>query len=83
MMMGDGPDDQGARIPKSVRRYYIAQQGVFADAGVHPSVGRSPIGWCAAVEAATTRHGEILRAVASSSTADEALEGAPREVVPS
>ena len=74
--MGDGPDDQDARIPKSVRRYYIAQQGVFADAGVHPPAGRSPIEWHAAVEAATTRHDEILRAVEASSTVDEALEGA-------
>ena len=74
--MGDGPDDQDARIPKPVWRYYIAQQGVCADAGVHPPAGRSPIEWCSAVEAATTRHDEILRAVKASSTADEALEGA-------
>ena len=79
-LMGDGPDDQDARIPKSVRRYYIAQQGVFADAGVHPPAGRSPIEWDAAVEAATTWHDEILRAVEASSTADEALEGARQSV---
>ena len=49
---------------------------MFADAGVHPSAGHSPIEWHAAVEAATTRHDEIIRAVEASSTADEALEGA-------
>ena len=46
-LMGDGPDDQDARIPKSIRRYYIAQQGVFADAGVHPPADCSPIEWYA------------------------------------
>ena len=76
-LMGDGPDDQDARIPKSARRYNTAQQGVLADAGAHPPASRSPIEWDAAVEAATTtRHGEVLRAVEASSTADEAPEGA-------